>query len=152
MFDLGDAKNRPLRHLTVKITLSFWEIIARKFSILSWNNELSTSLLQLIDFRFAKQMSDERTFTICGMADFLAPEMILGQGHGLASDWCFLSSFPLVFFKTKMSKSRNMDTLEVVLAVQLHTPWKLVSRYFTLFIWICGHYVILYVLKSFLNI
>lgn len=43
--------------------------------------------LQLVDFRFAKQMSDERTFTVCGMADFLAPEIIQGQGHGLASDW-----------------------------------------------------------------
>uniref|UniRef100_A0A7I4CQ98 cGMP-dependent protein kinase n=1 Tax=Physcomitrium patens TaxID=3218 RepID=A0A7I4CQ98_PHYPA len=45
--------------------------------------------LQLIDFRFSKKMSDERTFTVCGMADFLAPEVIQGLGHGLASDWCF---------------------------------------------------------------
>ncbi|KAG0616355.1 hypothetical protein M758_5G108200 [Ceratodon purpureus] len=43
--------------------------------------------LQLVDFRFAKQMNDEHTFTVCGMADFLAPEIIQGQGHGLASDW-----------------------------------------------------------------
>ncbi|CAM6004070.1 unnamed protein product, partial [Sphagnum balticum] len=43
--------------------------------------------LQLVDFRFAKEMSNERTFTICGMADFLAPEIIKGQGHGLAADW-----------------------------------------------------------------
>ncbi|KAG0576965.1 hypothetical protein KC19_5G121600 [Ceratodon purpureus] len=43
--------------------------------------------LQLIDFRFAKQMNDERTFTVCGMADFLAPEIVQGRGHGLASDW-----------------------------------------------------------------
>lgn len=45
---------------------------------------------QLIDFRFAKQMSNERTFTITGMADFLAPEIIQGQGHSLASDWCVI--------------------------------------------------------------
>lgn len=121
VFDFGEAKNRPLRHSTVKITVSFWEIISRKSAILHWTNELSTLLLQLIDFRFAKQMSDERTFTICGMADFLAPEIILGQGHGLASDWCSLSWFPLVFLKPRMSKSRNMDTLEVVFVVQLHT-------------------------------
>jgi serine/threonine protein kinase len=43
--------------------------------------------LQLVDFRFAKEMSNERTFTICGMADFLAPEIIKGQGHSLAADW-----------------------------------------------------------------
>lgn len=43
--------------------------------------------LQLVDFRFAKKLSNERTFTICGMADFLAPEIIKGQGHGFAADW-----------------------------------------------------------------
>eukprot|EP00250_Pteridium_aquilinum_P021488 c25141_g1_i1 orf=448-3657(+) len=43
--------------------------------------------LQLVDFRFAKRLSNERTFTICGMADFLAPEIIKGQGHGFAADW-----------------------------------------------------------------
>lgn len=47
-----------------------------------------------MDFRFAKQMSDERTFTVCGMADFLAPELIKGEGHGLASDWCAFALFP----------------------------------------------------------
>jgi cGMP-dependent protein kinase 2 len=36
-------------------------------------------------------MSNERTFTICGMADFLAPEIIKGQGHSLAADWYALS-------------------------------------------------------------
>lgn len=35
-------------------------------------------------------MSNERTFTITGMADFLAPEIIQGQGHSLASDWCVI--------------------------------------------------------------
>ncbi len=48
-------------------------------------------LWQLVDFRFAKEMSNERTFTICGMADFLAPEIIKGQGHSLAADWYALS-------------------------------------------------------------
>ncbi|CAK9194927.1 unnamed protein product [Sphagnum troendelagicum] len=43
--------------------------------------------VKLADFRFAEQMSDEQSFSICGMADFLAPEIIKGQGHGLASDW-----------------------------------------------------------------
>lgn len=49
--------------------------------------------MQLVDFRFAKPMNDERTFTVCGMADFLAPEIIQGQGHGLASDW-YATQFP----------------------------------------------------------
>ncbi|KAL6556116.1 hypothetical protein OROGR_005404 [Orobanche gracilis] len=44
------------------------------------NNEV------LVDFRFGKKLSDERTFTICGMADSLAPEIVLGKGHGFPAD------------------------------------------------------------------
>jgi len=40
-----------------------------------------------VDFRFGKQLSGERTFTICGMADSLAPEIVLGKGHGFPADW-----------------------------------------------------------------
>lgn len=52
--------------------------------------------LQLVDFRFAKKLSDERTFTICGMADYLAPEIIQGKGHGLTADWWALGV--LIYF------------------------------------------------------
>lgn len=44
-------------------------------------------LLQLVDFRFSKKLTGDRTFTICGIADSLAPEIVLGKGHGFASDW-----------------------------------------------------------------
>lgn len=43
--------------------------------------------LQFVDFRFGKQLSDERTYTACGMADSLSPEIVLGKGHGLSADW-----------------------------------------------------------------
>ncbi|TYI22037.1 hypothetical protein ES332_A06G078100v1 [Gossypium tomentosum] len=46
-----------------------------------------TGHLQLVDFRFGKKLSSERTFTICGMADSLAPEVVQGKGHGLPADW-----------------------------------------------------------------
>ncbi|MBA0547651.1 hypothetical protein Golob_018799 [Gossypium lobatum] len=46
-----------------------------------------TGHLQLVDFRFGKKLSSERTFTICGMADSSAPEVIQGKGHGLPADW-----------------------------------------------------------------
>jgi serine/threonine protein kinase len=52
--------------------------------------------LQLVDFRFAKKLSEERTFTICGMADYLAPEIIQGKGHGLTADWWALGV--LIYF------------------------------------------------------
>ncbi|KAH7387901.1 hypothetical protein KP509_16G047700 [Ceratopteris richardii] len=52
--------------------------------------------LQLVDFRFAKKITNERTFTICGIADFLAPEILKGQGHGFAADWWALGV--LIYF------------------------------------------------------
>lgn len=44
-------------------------------------------IVQLVDFRFGKKLSGDRTFTICGMADFLAPEIVQGKGHGFPADW-----------------------------------------------------------------
>ncbi|XP_028082115.1 protein phosphatase 2C and cyclic nucleotide-binding/kinase domain-containing protein-like isoform X2 [Camellia sinensis] len=55
-----------------------------------------TGHLQLVDFRFGKKLSGERTFTICGMADSLAPEIVQGKGHGLPADWWALGV--LIYF------------------------------------------------------
>ncbi|XP_012450475.1 protein phosphatase 2C and cyclic nucleotide-binding/kinase domain-containing protein isoform X1 [Gossypium raimondii] len=55
-----------------------------------------TGHLQLVDFRFGKKLSSERTFTICGMADSLAPEVVQGKGHGLPADWWALGV--LIYF------------------------------------------------------
>ncbi|OEL15911.1 Protein phosphatase 2C and cyclic nucleotide-binding/kinase domain-containing protein [Dichanthelium oligosanthes] len=52
--------------------------------------------LQLVDFRFAKKMEAERTYTICGIADSLAPEIVLGRGHGFPADWWALGV--LIYF------------------------------------------------------
>ncbi|RLM79786.1 protein phosphatase 2C and cyclic nucleotide-binding/kinase domain-containing protein [Panicum miliaceum] len=52
--------------------------------------------LQLVDFRFAKKMEGERTYTICGIADSLAPEIVLGRGHGFPADWWALGV--LIYF------------------------------------------------------
>uniref|UniRef100_A0A0E0ND43 protein-serine/threonine phosphatase n=1 Tax=Oryza rufipogon TaxID=4529 RepID=A0A0E0ND43_ORYRU len=52
--------------------------------------------LQLVDFRFAKKLQGERTYTICGIADSLAPEIVLGRGHGFSADWWALGV--LIYF------------------------------------------------------
>jgi len=42
--------------------------------------------LKLVDFGFAKVVVD-RTLTLCGTPDYLAPEVLLNKGHGLPVDW-----------------------------------------------------------------
>ena len=42
--------------------------------------------LNMIDFGFAKVVT-KRTYTICGTPEYIAPEILLNQGHGKAVDW-----------------------------------------------------------------
>lgn len=42
--------------------------------------------LKLIDFGFAKVVR-KRTYTICGTPEYIAPEILLNQGHGKPVDW-----------------------------------------------------------------
>ena len=42
--------------------------------------------LKMIDFGFAKIVT-QRTFTICGTPEYIAPEILLNQGHGKPVDW-----------------------------------------------------------------
>ena len=43
--------------------------------------------IKLIDFGFAKKVPDNKTHTLCGTPEYLAPEVIRSQGHGKSVDW-----------------------------------------------------------------
>ena len=42
--------------------------------------------LKLTDFGFAKNVTD-KTWTMCGTPEYIAPEIIRGKGHGKGVDW-----------------------------------------------------------------
>eukprot|EP01029_Cantina_marsupialis_P023529 TRINITY_DN5895_c0_g4_i2.p1 TRINITY_DN5895_c0_g4~~TRINITY_DN5895_c0_g4_i2.p1 ORF type:complete len:746 (+),score=235.55 TRINITY_DN5895_c0_g4_i2:948-3185(+) len=47
----------------------------------------SEGYIKLVDFGFAKQLEDNRTYTFCGTPEYMSPEMVKGEGHGKAVDW-----------------------------------------------------------------
>lgn len=66
--------------------------------------------LKITDFGFAKVVHDQRTWTLCGTPDYLAPEVVSGVGHGKGVDWWtlgiliyeMLASYPPFFDEDPM--------------------------------------------------
>lgn len=101
----GDPKPRSWRRSRVWVLLrSTYSPAAR----MGWPIQRETygpcRYLRLVDFGLAKMLpASARTFTLCGTADYMAPEVLTHQGHGPAVDlWAVRSALPAFFPRARV--------------------------------------------------
>jgi serine/threonine protein kinase len=81
--------------------------------------------IKLADFGFIKKIRPwERTYTMCGTPEYMAPEVILGLGHGRAADWYTLGIllFELTVGKPPFYDSDPYEIFKQVLRVPIAYP------------------------------
>jgi serine/threonine protein kinase len=78
--------------------------------------------VKLADFGFAKQIVD-RTWTMCGTPDYMAPELIAMSGHGVAVDYWSLG---VLVFEMLVGFPPFTDSTTMGLFAKIREPGKLV--------------------------
>ena len=80
--------------------------------------------LKLTDFGFAKQLENEKTYTLCGTPEYLAPEIILNKGHGKAVDWWTLGIllYEMLVGIDPFSDDEPMKTYQKILKGKINFP------------------------------
>ena len=68
--------------------------------------------LKLTDFGLAKSMDSGDAFTLCGTKEYVAPEVIIGRGHGMAVDWWGLGVF--IYEMTACHPPFEGDDIEII--------------------------------------
>lgn len=83
----------------------------------------SRGYLRLTDFGFAK-IVDDRTWTLCGTPEYLAPEIIQSDGHGKAADWwaCGILCYEMLVGYPPFFDESPYGIYEKILSGQIHWP------------------------------
>lgn len=83
----------------------------------------SRGYLKLTDFGFAKVVED-RTWTLCGTPEYLAPEIIQSDGHGKAADWwaCGILCYEMLVGYPPFFDESPYGIYEKILKGQIHWP------------------------------
>lgn len=87
----GKFPESTSRFYAASVILAFCQIHSKKIAYrdLKPENLLmdAEGYLKLIDFGLAKKLEGGKTWTLCGTPDYLAPEVILNEGHDWAVDY-----------------------------------------------------------------
>ena len=79
------------RFYASSVLLAFCQIHARKIAYRDLKPENlvmdAQGFLKIVDFGLAKKVEGGKTWTLCGTPDYLAPEVILNEGHDWAVDY-----------------------------------------------------------------
>jgi len=70
--------------------------------------------LKLTDFGFAKVVTN-RTYTVCGTPEYIAPEILLNKGHGKPVDWWALG---VLIFEMVHGKFFNLIYSKALIPLQ----------------------------------
>ncbi|ESK85962.1 camp-dependent protein kinase catalytic subunit [Moniliophthora roreri MCA 2997] len=83
----------------------------------------SRGYLRLTDFGFAK-IVDDRTWTLCGTPEYLAPEIIQSDGHGKAADWwaCGVLCYEMLVGYPPFYDESPYGIYEKILSGHIHWP------------------------------
>lgn len=83
----------------------------------------SRGYLRLTDFGFAK-IVDDRTWTLCGTPEYLAPEIIQSDGHGKAADWwaCGILAYEMMVGYPPFFDEKAYGIYEKILKGKIHWP------------------------------
>lgn len=99
---LGGELFRTLRHegqfpeswsrfYAASVMLAFCQIHSKKIAYRDLKPENlvmdADGYLKVVDFGLAKKLEEGKTWTLCGTPDYLAPEVILNEGHDWAVDY-----------------------------------------------------------------
>lgn len=79
--------------------------------------------VRLTDFGFAK-IVDDRTWTLCGTPEYLAPEIIQSDGHGKAADWwaCGILAYEMMVGYPPFFDETAYGIYEKILKGRIHWP------------------------------
>jgi CRP-like cAMP-binding protein len=87
----GKLSEQTARFYSASVVYAFSTLHAKRIAYRDLKPENlvmdSNGYCKLVDFGLAKQLHSGKTWTLCGTPDYLAPEIILNEGHDLAVDY-----------------------------------------------------------------